>query len=251
MMVAEDGGLIIQGDYNLSLRDSMADFFIDLIQSCSGIRELDIREFVGIEPMLDYQGIAMGELKKESSASVKSISFGILSSWNIDRLIRDIDSFPNVQNIQFAFPARSSTSQQRRLFEKLFQNIRLPCIDTCAQPPISSDGVNDDDDLVVNEKKQEEYHFLEMIGKRNQVLVDVLDWSQQNRLDVSSEFLHFLLIFSSVSPSHLRASFQSLLQLKVDLSPSQPLGEDNSFMERMGQFRIRDASVSGPSTPAK
>jgi hypothetical protein len=101
----------------------------------------------------------------------------------------------------------------------MFHNSELPSINIRSQPPIGSDS----DDQVTDNDKKEEHLFAEMIGKRNQELAGILfNSSPPNRLEVSCEFLPFLLEqslrLSTSSPIYLRASFHSLLQLHEEPS---------------------------------
>jgi hypothetical protein len=149
----------------------------------------------------------LNALKEDASAAVKSVLFGVLSSQDLVDLVQCVPLFCHVRKIQFELTTDQECSSQKvLLLGSLFRNITLYRIDS------SSPKKQDDDD-----NKKEERMFLNMIGERNQALLDLLlDFCHENKFRTLVPFVPFLVAHSLkvASPLHLRGSFQSLLRLE-------------------------------------
>jgi hypothetical protein len=174
--------------------------------SPAGLHQLNVRKFHEDREEFPSRQPIMDALKENASAPVKSVLFGILSSEDLSDLVQCVPLFPHLRKIQFELTAEQQVSDQKALlFESLFRNISLYRINLKA--PL----VQDKDD------RNGERLFLNMIGRRNQQLLDLLlDFSHENIFRTPPHFVPFLLEHSLkvASPLHLRGSFQSLLRLE-------------------------------------
>jgi hypothetical protein len=189
----------------------MMHFLGELVTNSPGLCPLDVREFHEFRPEIPSRRLIIDALKEDTCSAVKSVLFGILSSQDLDDLIQSLPLFPHLRKIQFELTAEQEVSHQKALlFGSLFRNVSLHCIDSSA--PVAQEERDDDDD-----SKKEEHIFLNMIGKRNQHLLDLLwDFSHENNFCTPIHFVPFLLENSLkvACPLHVHASFQSLLRLE-------------------------------------
>jgi hypothetical protein len=184
-------------------------FVGELVTNSPGLYQLDVREFHEDQEELPSRQAIFDALKEDTSAAVKSVLFGALSSQDFNDLVQSLPRFPHLREIQFDLTAEQAFSCQKALlFGSLFRNISLHRIDSSA--PLAQKDMDDDS------KEKEERIFLNMIGKRNQHLLDLLwDFSHENKFCTPIHFVPFLLENSLkvACPLHVRSSFQSLLRL--------------------------------------